>query len=270
MSIPLSGGTFSTASESGGILTPTSSQDGSGSEIGLPIRQASSVLRTLPIAQPPISLFQNLQPDQTSSITTPRRSSPNSRLSPGRSPSTYADQHNASPSPRPRRSTGENGSRSLSTSQVGRGLSSLSLQYVAASVHTEDVQVPGTFPTGSGSTSAVTSSHEDEDENEMISNDIRDETLPPAPIYNNRLQDGLKAVKGHLASLASAMRLSELTQDQSTSLYTLYKRTEKMTRFQYPVTRTVGLIGDSGVGREIFGHSHIWVPSLTLIQARVR
>ncbi|KAF4771133.1 hypothetical protein HAV15_012667 [Penicillium sp. str.  len=120
---------------------------------------------------------------------------------------------------------------------------------LAASVHTEDVQVPRTFPAGSGSTPAVTSSHENEDENETISNDIRDETLPPAPIYNNRLQDGLKAVKGHLASLASAMRLSELTQDQSTSLYTLYKHTEKMSRFQYPVTRTVGFIGDSGVGK---------------------
>ncbi|KAJ5424831.1 hypothetical protein N7445_010804 [Penicillium cf. griseofulvum] len=257
MSIPSSGGTFYTASESERILTPTSSQDGSGSERSLPIRQASSVLRTLPIAQPPISLFQNMQPDQTSSITTPRRSSPNSRLSPGWSPSTYADQHNASPSPRPRRihpcrprqSTGENASRSLSTSQVGGGLSSSSLQSVAASVHTEDVQVPGAFPAGSGSTPAVTPSHGNEDENEMISNDIRDETLPPAPIYNSRLQDGLKAVKGHLASLASAMRLSELTQDQSTSLHTLYKGTEKMSRFQYPVTRTVGFIGDSGVGK---------------------
>ncbi|CAI7666524.1 unnamed protein product [Penicillium discolor] len=120
---------------------------------------------------------------------------------------------------------------------------------LAASVHTEEVQVPRTFPAGSGSTPAVTSSHENEDENETISNDIRDETLPPAPIYNNRLQDGLKAVKGHLASLARAMRLSELTQDQSTSLYTLYKRTKKMSRFQYPVTRTVGFIGDSGVGK---------------------
>ncbi|OQE20840.1 hypothetical protein PENFLA_c015G08880 [Penicillium flavigenum] len=238
MSIPSSGGTFYTASGSGRILTPTSSHDGSGT-------------------QPPISLFQNLQPDQTSSTTTPRRSSPNSRLSPGRSPSTYADQHNASPSPTPRRihpcrpsrSTGENASRSLSTSQLGRGLSSSSLQSVTASVHTGDVQVPRTFPAGSGSTSAVTQSHENEDENEMISNDIRDESLPPAPIYNIRLQDGLKAVKGHLASLSSAMRLSELTQDQSTSLYTLYKRTEEMSRFQYPVTRTVGFIGDSGVGK---------------------
>ncbi|CAI7660451.1 unnamed protein product [Penicillium crustosum] len=261
MSVTSSGGTFATASESGIILTPTSSQDGSGSERSLPIREASSVLGTLPIAQPPISLFQNLQPDQASSITTPRRSSPNSQLSPGRSPSTYADQHNASPSPRPRRihpcrprrSTGENTSRSLSTNQVGRGLGSSNLQSVAASVHTEDAQVPGTFPAASGSTSAATSSHENEDgnedENERISNDIRDETLPPAPIYNNRLQDGLKAVKGHLASLASTMRLSELTQDQSTSLYTLYKQTEKMSRFQYPVTRTVGFIGDSGVGK---------------------
>jgi hypothetical protein len=141
---------------------------------------------------------------------------------------------------------------------------------VAASVHTEDVQVPGAFPTDSGSTSAVTSSHENEDEKEMISIDIRDETLPSAPIYNNRLQDGLKAIKRHLASLAGVMRLSEMAHDQSTRLYTLYKRTEKMSRFQYPVTCTVGFIGDSGVGMKTFRDSHIWVPSLMLSQARVR
>ncbi|OQD91133.1 hypothetical protein PENANT_c001G02645 [Penicillium antarcticum] len=223
MSVPSSGGTFSTASESGRIITPTSSQDVSGSESGLPIRQAPSIPRTLPTAQTPTFLFQNLQPDQASLNTTPRPSSPSSRLSPGRSPST--------------------------TSQIGGELSTPGPFSVPASVDTEDLQIPGGFPASSVSASAAGPSQENEDENEVISNDIRDETLPRAPIYNTRLQDGLKAVKRYLASLASTMSLSELTQDQSTSLHTLYKRTEEMSKFQYPVTRTVGFIGDSGVGK---------------------
>ncbi|KAJ5295831.1 hypothetical protein N7508_010652 [Penicillium antarcticum] len=257
MSVPSSGGTFSTASESGRIITPTSSQDVSGSESGLPIRQAPSIPRTLPTAQTPTFLFQNLQPDQASLNTTPRPSSPSSRLSPGRSPSTYADQHNASPSPRPRpihpcrprRKSREISSQVSSTSQIGGELSTPGPFSVPASVDTEDLQIPGGFPASSVSASAAGPSQENEDENEVISNDIRDETLPRAPIYNTRLQDGLKAVKRYLASLASTMSLSELTQDQSTSLHTLYKRTEEMSKFQYPVTRTVGFIGDSGVGK---------------------
>lgn len=44
------------------------------------------------------------------------------------------------------------------------------------------------------------------------------------------------------------MGLSELNQDHSSDLHVLYKRTKKMSMFEYPETRTVGFIGDSGVG----------------------
>jgi hypothetical protein len=66
--------------------------------------------------------------------------------------------------------------------------------------------------------------------------------LPPAPIYNNRLQDGLKAVKGHLGSLASAMRRFGIDTRSTRQACTLcISVLEKMSRFQYPVTRTCGL-----------------------------
>lgn len=75
-----------------------------------------------------------------------------------------------------------------------------------------------------------------------------DEPLPPAPIYNSQLQDGLSEVKSLLAGIANTMRLSELTDDPNTSLHKLYNETKKASEFKYPETRTVGLIGDSGVG----------------------
>ena len=74
------------------------------------------------------------------------------------------------------------------------------------------------------------------------------EPLPSAPIYNSQLQDGLKEVKSLLAEIANTMRLSELTDDPNTSLHKLHEETKMLSEFSYPETRTVGLIGDSGVG----------------------
>jgi hypothetical protein len=135
-------------------------------------------------------------------------------------------------------------------------------------LNTEDVQIPGAFPVGSDNASEAGTSQENSDESERISNDIRNETLPPAPIYNSRLQDGLKAVKHHLAGLANTMHLSELTQDQSTSLHTLWKRTEKMSKFEYPETRTVGFIGDSGVGMDFLRLLMFLIPSSNVVTGK--
>lgn len=78
--------------------------------------------------------------------------------------------------------------------------------------------------------------------------DAHDEPLPSAPIYNRQLQDGLSEVKSLLAEIANTMRLSGLSDDPNTSLHELYDETKKASKFRYPETRTVGLIGDSGVG----------------------
>lgn len=77
---------------------------------------------------------------------------------------------------------------------------------------------------------------------------FRQEPLPPAPVYNYRLQDGLKDVKNQLGDLANTMCLSGLVRDSNTSLHTLYEETKKASEFKCPETRTVGFIGDSGVG----------------------
>ena len=96
---------------------------------------------------------------------------------------------------------------------------------------------------------------------EAKSTDIREESLPVAPVYNSRVQDGLKEVKRELSILADTMGLSELTQDDSSDLHALYEQTKKMSMFEYPVTRTVGFIGDSGVGMG----SHRYYSSLLVL-----
>lgn len=84
------------------------------------------------------------------------------------------------------------------------------------------------------------------------------EPLPSAPIYNSQLQEGLSEVKSLLAEIAHTMRLSGLTGDPKTSLHKLYVETKKASRFRYPETRTVGFIGDSGVGVLLLLFPFIW------------
>lgn len=77
--------------------------------------------------------------------------------------------------------------------------------------------------------------------------DVEDE-LPEAPIYNEQMQQNLGDVKRHLLSLANTLRLSEMARDPSTNLYQLERETRELGSFEPPEKRTVGFIGDSGVG----------------------
>lgn len=124
-------------------------------------------------------------------------------------------------------------------------------------------RIPGAFPESSiGEETRPSERHaaesEDDSDNTQWSDieemhdakisDIREEELPPAPVYKSRLQDGLKDVKRELGVLADMMGISPLSEKQSSDLYALYRDTKEMSMFKYPDTRTVGFIGDSGVG----------------------
>ncbi|PYH84639.1 hypothetical protein BO82DRAFT_304125 [Aspergillus uvarum CBS 121591] len=91
--------------------------------------------------------------------------------------------------------------------------------------------------------------NEDEEEDESRYN-VRQDELPPAPIYDMRLQNALRAVRGQLASLAQHLeRRCDLVGDSTTALHQLYEQALKASHFAYPATRTVGFIGDSGMGK---------------------
>lgn len=75
-----------------------------------------------------------------------------------------------------------------------------------------------------------------------------DDELPDAPVYNPRLQEDLTSVKGQLLGLANTLRLSEMTSDTSTNIHALERETRQLSKFTAPQMRSVGFIGDSGVG----------------------
>ncbi|KAJ5567903.1 hypothetical protein N7450_010389 [Penicillium hetheringtonii] len=247
MEVPSSEFNFSFSSPSEVVFTPSSSSRGNN-------REGSSLSSQTPRT---ISLFQNLSlSDSQDSMLSPQARSSNTWLTPGSSPATYAQQHNASPSPSPRPVPVH---LSHGDRQAERSRSIFSNSTRATP------RIPGAFPESSiGEETRPSERHaaesEDDSDNTQWSDieemhdakisDIREEELPPAPVYKSRLQDGLKDVKRELGVLADMMGISPLSEKQSSDLYALYRDTKEMSMFKYPDTRTVGFIGDSGVVTE--------------------
>lgn len=243
MAVPSSEFTFSMG-VSAVELTPSSSSRDSNSD-------GNSVWT--PQTPSSIPLFQSLSlNDSSDTMHTPRSRPTSGWLSPGSSPSTYGHQHNASPSPRPGVLPSSHGRQNF---QRNRSVFSSSTRAYA--------NIPGAFPASSAGEEHPLSGNDATGDEEISDSDegsefeettegqtfgIREEPLPAAPIYNHRLQDSLKEVKSELAFLADMMGLSELNQDHSSDLHALFEKSKKMSMFEYPVTRTVGFIGDSGVG----------------------
>ena len=200
-----------------------------------------------------IPLFQGLSlNDSPGSMLSPQAQSSNTWLSPVSSPVTYAQQHNVSPSPSPRPAP-------VPSSHGGRQAEK-SGSILPTSIQATP-QIPGTFPESSigeeTCPSHVAESEEDSDSDQCSdikempdarTSNLREEELPPAPVYKSRLQDGLKDVKRELGILADMMGVSRLSESHTSDLHALSRDTKEMSMFKYPDTRTVGFIGDSGVG----------------------
>ncbi|KAI9933211.1 hypothetical protein MW887_007683 [Aspergillus wentii] len=95
--------------------------------------------------------------------------------------------------------------------------------------------------------SDVDSDGSDSDESSLY--DVRHERLPRAKIYNADLQAALGEVKQHLTGFRQEMRQCPLANDPSSNLASLYEKVRALDELECPETRTVGFIGDSGVGK---------------------
>ncbi|KAJ5613921.1 hypothetical protein N7528_007575 [Penicillium herquei] len=224
--------------------------------------QSSNSPRSPPRAdQPPVFQFEGLNIANQSSpfrfrapsignqsrFTTPSIfQRDESLLTPTRSTSTYADQHNASPSPVPSR-VAHRRIHQTRQSSVSSGLSTVPdpqenpVETMESEIHSDSTETSHTLER---SLSVVSR------ESRIPSRGaIREESLPDVPIYDARLQDQVKEVKSELASLATSIGSSALVHDKSSSLYAHYQKVKKASKFEYPEIRTVGFIGDSGVGK---------------------
>ncbi|GFF64845.1 hypothetical protein IFM60648_01404 [Aspergillus lentulus] len=230
--------TFSCSPSSAGRLTPISSVDDS---LDHQVERRSLTPNTQ-------SLFQNLrlseamrQPNN-SSQTDPSSGPRKSGLTPNSHHTTYRDLYNATPSPGGASSTEPSQRRPQTPSSPLGSVSSHSGDTAAEDSDRDN-------DPESDEESQQNNNSDDDDNDEDYLYNIRQEELPQVPIYDIRLQDALRNVRGELADLAQVMSRRELAQDPTTAFHELYKQTLEASRFAYPATRTVGFIGDSGMGK---------------------
>ncbi|GIJ92098.1 hypothetical protein Asppvi_011073 [Aspergillus pseudoviridinutans] len=238
--------TFSCSPSSTGRLTPVSSVDGS---LDPQVEQRSLTPNTQ-------SLFQNLRLSETmrhqnhASETNPSSGPRESRLTPNAHHTTYRDLYNATPSPGVAPST-EPTQRLPQTPVSPLGVVNAHLQ----NLNLADSGDPGLSDSDhdndseSAEVSLPDNNSDDDDVNDDYLYNIRQEELPQVPIYDIRLQTALRNVRGQLADLAQVMSRRELAQDPTSAFHELYKQTLEASGFAYPATRTVGFIGDSGMGK---------------------
>lgn len=236
--------TFSCTSSSTGRLTPTSSHDESVSP------NFAMERSTTPMARSPsetVTLHRSPSPDGSRSRMGSSKTMDQSSLTPHHATTTYRDLYDATPSPSARKS--ESNRRAPVTTPsppsagriIGSSIRALSLG--------EDTNRPAEELHTDGDHGSEEGEHDTPDDNdENYSYSIRQEELPPAPIYDRRLQNALKEVRTGLTQIASLMQTSELYRDDSSAFYNLYQQTLEASQFTYPETRLVGFIGDSGVG----------------------
>jgi ABC-type multidrug transport system fused ATPase/permease subunit len=78
---------------------------------------------------------------------------------------------------------------------------------------------------------------------------VEDEDPPQALSRERRVQEALTSAKGVTARLARALSSSALHHERGSNIQSLHQQAIKLSEFQVPSSRIVGLVGDSGVGK---------------------
>ncbi|WDK22112.1 hypothetical protein CGRA01v4_13402 [Colletotrichum graminicola] len=82
----------------------------------------------------------------------------------------------------------------------------------------------------------------------LIPHDVRDEEPPPNHFHDPAVQGAFGAAKALAARLAGVLEASPLHASADSTIKRLHRRTRELASFRCPSTRTVGFVGDSGVG----------------------
>ncbi|TVY12926.1 hypothetical protein LARI1_G009230 [Lachnellula arida] len=78
---------------------------------------------------------------------------------------------------------------------------------------------------------------------------VNDETAPDEPYFNKQFQEALR--KGKLVARRIADRLStcELAEKEDSQIYSIIQNSKELQQFAAPSVCTIGIVGDSGVGK---------------------
>lgn len=80
---------------------------------------------------------------------------------------------------------------------------------------------------------------------------MKDEELPHDRFHHPDVQSAFLEAKTLMSRLGRVLGSNPLHIDPDSAIKRLYKRAKDLSRFQCPPTRTVGFVGDSGVGKEL-------------------
>jgi hypothetical protein len=82
----------------------------------------------------------------------------------------------------------------------------------------------------------------------IIPHDVRDEETPQDGFHDPAFQQAFSDAKGLMSELVGVLGSSSLHIDPDTTMQRLHKEAGDLAHFQCPSSRTVGFVGDSGVG----------------------
>ena len=77
---------------------------------------------------------------------------------------------------------------------------------------------------------------------------VETEALPSGPFADRDYQKAVKVAKLFAGIVADHLRPCETASQDNTQLYKIQKRAEELQRFDSPVSRTIGFVGDSAAG----------------------
>lgn len=78
---------------------------------------------------------------------------------------------------------------------------------------------------------------------------VEEEELPDDAFHAAPFQEGLAVTKQLISDLTGVLGSGSIHLEPDSTMRSLHERAEGLSRFQPPCTRTVGFVGDSGVGR---------------------
>ncbi|KAG5821622.1 hypothetical protein H9Q71_000153 [Fusarium xylarioides] len=79
--------------------------------------------------------------------------------------------------------------------------------------------------------------------------DVADEELPDDAFHSPEFQGAFRDAKQLMSSIQSVLGSSNVHEGSESTMRKLHEEAGKLAAFEYPATRTVGFVGDSGVGK---------------------
>ncbi|KAF4962888.1 hypothetical protein FSARC_9044 [Fusarium sarcochroum] len=81
------------------------------------------------------------------------------------------------------------------------------------------------------------------------SHNVADEELPDDAFHSPEFQGAFRDAKQLMSNVKTVLGSSALHNEPESTMRTLYQEAGRLANFEYPATRTVGFVGDSGVGK---------------------